>query len=86
MDEFVTVSQAAKLKQLSTGYVRQLCIDGKLTGAQKMGNQWIIPRDTIEKYKPAPRGFAVVWERKKSEKAAFDELRRSLVLQSTEGE
>ena len=81
MEEFVTVSQAAEMKQLSTGHIRQLCIKGKLAGAQKMGNQWIIPRETIEKYKPAPKGFAVVWQRRHDERVKLKELCQNVVLQ-----
>ena len=73
VEEFVTVSQAAKMKKYSTGYVRQLCIDGKLPGAQKMGNQWIIPKKSIIDYEPKKKGFAAVWERKRAYQKAEDD-------------
>ena len=72
MDDILTVTQAAKYKGLSTGYLRKLCIDGKLEGAQKLGSVWIIPRLSLDNYVPAPRGFAAVWKnRRNQEKQAL---------------
>ncbi|MBQ7220684.1 MAG: helix-turn-helix domain-containing protein [Synergistaceae bacterium] len=85
MEKFVTVSQAAQIMKRSTGYLRRLCIDGKLRGAQKMGSQWVIPRETIENYKPAPQGFAAVWQRKReAERALLNEFLHSVPAQSME--
>ncbi len=71
MEEFVTVTEASKIKKLSTGHIRQLCIDGKLLGVQKMGKMWIIPRKSLEEYEPGLKGFAVYWGHKRSEKEAL---------------
>ena len=57
MEGFMTVNQAADRAQLSVSHVRQLCIKGKLLGAHKMGMQWVIPEQSIDNYKPGPRGF-----------------------------
>ena len=77
MEGFMTVKEAAELKHLSTGHIRQLCIDNKLKGAHKMGNQWIIPEKTIREYEPDPKGFAVVWERRRRAQN-YDLIQRAL--------
>ena len=71
MEEFMTVTQAAEMKQLSTGHVRQLCIDGKLSGATKMGNQRIIPKKSVMEYEAGLQGFAAFWAHKKAEEEAL---------------
>ena len=79
MEDFVTVSQAAKIRQLSTGHIRQLCIEGKLLGAQKLGNQWVIPKKSILDYEPGLKGFAVYWEHQRAtEKAILSVYKRSV--------
>ena len=46
----------------ATGYRRstitQLCREGKVAGAVKIGRQWIIPRAGLMAYVPGPQGFA----------------------------
>ena len=76
MEGFKTVNEAAKMLNRSTGHVRQLCIDGKLEGAQKMGNQWVIPEKSIGGYEPGEKGFAVVWKQRRARKAADAEFMR----------
>lgn len=72
MEGFVTVSEAAKLKNLSSGHIRQLCIDGKLEGVQKLGRNWAIPVASLDKYTPGLKGYAAYWEHKNAEKRAED--------------
>ncbi len=73
MEDFVTISQAAKIKRLSTGHIRRLCIDGKLQGAMKLGCQWIIPKKVLMEYKPGARGFELYWEKQRTNQKAFNE-------------
>ena len=70
LEGFMTVKEAANLIGRSTGHLRQLCITGQMPGAQKVGNTWVIPRSSVETYKPGPQGFAAVWEQRRAEKAA----------------
>ncbi len=67
MKGFITVTEAAKIKKLSTGHIRQLCIEGKLEGVQKLGRNWAIPIASIENYTPGLKGFAAYWANKKAE-------------------
>ena len=46
----MTAAQAADFLSLSKTQVCALCKDGKLTGAEKMGTAWIIPRGNVEVY------------------------------------
>lgn len=75
MEDFVTVTEASKIKKLSTGHIRQLCIDGKLSGVRKIGKMWIIPRKSLDEYEPGLKGFSIYWVRKHAE----DEIIRKLV-------
>lgn len=45
MEQYLSVSEYAKLHGKDTGNVRRLLSSGRLSG-QKVGNQWIIPKDT----------------------------------------
>lgn len=45
MNDFYTVSQYAKLLGKDPGNIRRMLIQGVLKG-EKLGNQWVIPRDT----------------------------------------
>ena len=71
MEGFITVTEAAKIKKLSTGHIRQLCIEGKLEGVQKLGRNWAIPIASIEKYTPGLKGYAAYWAHKKAEDDNF---------------
>lgn len=46
MSNYYTVSQYAKLTGKDPGNIRRLLINGTLKG-EKLGKQWIIPKDTI---------------------------------------
>jgi predicted DNA-binding transcriptional regulator AlpA len=57
IDDYVTASEAAKILGKTSGMIWVLCKDGKLPGAKKMGNAaWLIPRASVEAYRPAKRG------------------------------
>ena len=73
LENFMTVKDAAAFLGLSTGRIRQLCIKEEIPKAQKIGNTWVIPRESVEAYEPGPQGFAAVWERRKAERAALRE-------------
>ncbi len=65
INELVSVKEAAKILGYEKSSVTLLCRKGKLEGAFRIGHQWMIPRSTVEQYKPAPQGFAAVWERRR---------------------
>ena len=44
--EWMTVQEAGKLWKITTRQAQYLCADGKIEGAQKLGNQWVLPKGT----------------------------------------
>lgn len=46
MDSYMTAAQAADKWGVSVRTVQTLCSKGKIEGAYKMANVWIIPEDT----------------------------------------
>ena len=71
-EKFMTATNAAKQLKLTSGHIRQLCIDGKFPGAEKMGKTSIIQREAVDNYHPTEKGFAVVWKKRQAEKATLD--------------
>ena len=71
--KYVTVDEAANLANRKTSLIRTLCREGRLPGAEKMGNSWIIPRESVLNYQPAKRGVKSRSERVKAERAALRE-------------
>ena len=68
LDDFMTSKEAAEYLKRSDSLMRKLCKSGKLTGAVKAGNTWLIPKASIMGYIPGPKGFAALWSRLQSEK------------------
>ena len=53
MEEYWTISQAAKIIGYSDRRIRELCKAGKIPGAFKLpsgGRKWQIPRKSVTKY------------------------------------
>ncbi len=48
---YYTVEQAAIIIQKTADTVRRLCQRGAISGARKIGKEWLIPRASID---PAP--------------------------------
>ena len=48
MLNYIGTSEAGKLTGLCPDYIKELCRKGKIPGAQKVGRQWMIPREQIE--------------------------------------
>ena len=46
MAEMISVREAAVLWNITERRVATLCKDGRITGAKKRGNRWMIPADT----------------------------------------
>ena len=45
MEGFITVKEASEKWKVSLRTVQALCAEGKIEGASKMANVWIIPED-----------------------------------------
>ncbi len=52
--DYMTTKQAAEKWQLSDRRVLQYCNDGRIEGAEKMGNTWLIPKNAE---KPADKRY-----------------------------
>lgn len=63
-ENFMTSKEAAQSLNRSDSMIRKLCKSGKLSGAVKVGNTWLIPQKSVKEYTPAPNGFTVVWAKK----------------------
>ena len=50
--EYISVKEAAKKWGLSTRRIQILCTGGRINGADRIGNMWVIPKDA-EKPKDA---------------------------------
>ena len=70
-EKYMTATEAAKKLGLTTGHIRQLCIDGKFPDAEKMGKTWIVPKESVDNYVPPPKGFAAVWKKRRDKEAAL---------------
>jgi hypothetical protein len=53
---YITVAEATTLSGKGIKMIARLCQTGKLPGAEKIGNTWLIPRASVEAYRPAKRG------------------------------
>jgi len=49
-----SITQASAELKLSTTRVRLLCTQGRIPGAQKVGNSWVLP-DVVTITPPPPR-------------------------------
>lgn len=51
-EKYVTTMEAAKILGKGSNLIAKLCQAGRLVGAEKIGNTWMIPRESIENYIP----------------------------------
>ena len=61
MSEMISVKAAAERWNITERRVSALCKDGKIAGAMKQGNRWMIPADT---QKPAETALQQINEKK----------------------
>ena len=47
MNGYITISEASKKWHVSIRWINQLCMDGRIEGASKLGNTWAIPVDAV---------------------------------------
>ena len=72
LEDFMTTKQAAKYLKRTTSLICKLCLKGKLPGARRIGEKmWLIPRKSVEGYKPGLQGFAIEKDRKEKEKMSW---------------
>ena len=46
--EWITVKEASQLWNISGRRVQILCDTGKVKGAERLGNMWVIPKGTLK--------------------------------------
>lgn len=46
--EWMTVKEAGTLWEITTRRAAILCANGRVEGAQKLGNFWVIPKGTLK--------------------------------------
>ena len=80
-ENYVTTVQAAELLGKGINLIAKLCQDGRMPGAEKVGNAWLIPRASVLSYKPNKRGVKPGTQRKKSKLAA----ERAAILEKAKG-
>ena len=51
IEGYMTSQEAAEYLKRSDSLICKLCKAGKLAGATKAGNTWLIPEDTVKIYK-----------------------------------
>ncbi len=45
---YLSISQTAKKWNISTRWINDLCKDGRIPGATKIGSYWAIPDDAVK--------------------------------------
>ena len=56
MEKLYSIAEAAEMLELQPVRTRELCRQGRLPGAQKVGRDWIVPESAIKEYKPGSPG------------------------------
>ncbi len=46
----MTVTELARKAKVSEQYIRQVLREGKIAGAHKLGDTWVIPRPAAERW------------------------------------
>jgi hypothetical protein len=64
---YITASEASRIIGKKIRMIAALCQTGRLSGAEKIGNTWLIPRASVEGYTPKKRGPRAKKERLSSE-------------------
>lgn len=67
LDQIMGVEEASELWELSPGYIKNLCAEGKLQ-ARKIGKTWIISKDQDNPKQIDERLKPVIGKRKPSKK------------------
>jgi hypothetical protein len=72
-EEYITVMQASEIIGKGINMIAKLCQSGRLPGAEKIGNTWLIPRAAVESDTPGKRGPRTKKERLTAELAGIRE-------------
>ena len=67
---YVTAPEAGEILGLKKARIGQLCRAGRFEGAIKVGDAWIIPRESVKNHKSLPPGVKPRKVRLAAERAA----------------
>jgi hypothetical protein len=70
-DGYITATEASAIIGKKIRMIATLCQSGRLLGAEKIGNTWLIPRASVETYTPGKRGPRTKKERLSGELAGI---------------
>lgn len=62
--DIITAEEAARKWGITRRRVQILCVEGRILGAKKLGNQWVMPADTL---KPTDARLKAVRDKKRIE-------------------
>ena len=65
IENYLTTRDVASKFNCSQENILYLCTHGKFLGAVKVGHMWLIPRESVENYQPALKGFSAMWEKRR---------------------
>jgi hypothetical protein len=80
-ENFVTALQAAQMLGKGIRLIANLCQTGRLPRAEKIGNAWLIPRESVLNYKPMKRGVKPGTRSKRAKLAA----EKTAILEAAKG-
>ena len=43
--KYITAAEAAEMAGVTSRYIKMLCAQGRIKGAERMGRVWIVPQD-----------------------------------------
>lgn len=70
-EKYVTTAEAAEMLGRGANLIAKLCQAGRLPGAEKIGNTWMIPRESVENYTPMKQRGRTKAERRAAELACI---------------
>jgi hypothetical protein len=79
-EQFMTLAEFAKMHNMSQTNALYHCRRGTVDGAEKLGNMWVVPRESAEKFKllgatGTSESMKTIWrERKAKHMPSLDEL------------
>ena len=59
-ENYMTAPQAAEYLSITRNRVGRLCLEGRFNGAGKIGDTWLIPRESVESHKRLKPGGLTV--------------------------
>ena len=71
LENYITAPEAGEILGLKKARIGQLCRGRRFEGAIKIGDAWMIPRESVLSHKPLPPGVKPKKERLAAERAAI---------------